>query len=329
MISIIVAMAQNGVIGKDGKIPWRIKDDIERFKQHTMGHPVIMGRNTWVSIPNRFRPLPGRTNIVLTRNNLLFGEESANYMLNSDCNQPNKEHYLKGAYVARSVKEAFKLALMSEGSDEIFVIGGAGIYEQFLLYADKLYITRVNADVTGDIYFPRFDEHEWEEDDVGTFEANDRNEYSGFWQIRNRWIYPIVAPINGRTIEYQNDLTEILESGRCPFCPDGVTWTRQEIYMSDECWIITKNVHPLNGSRFHFLIVPRRHVTLFSHLTPAEIISLQGFLMRIKENNSCNGIVWYCREGNPITTGATVQHFHIQLIVPKQTVTLNFGMYVE
>ena len=134
-ISIVVAIgAHNRVIGKDNALPWHIKADMEHFKNLTLGHPVIMGRNTWESIPERFRPLPHRDNLVITR---------------------NEEYVAPGATVVPSLEKAIEIAREND-SDEIFVIGGATIYEQALGIADTLHITLIEGDFQGDTFFPEY-----------------------------------------------------------------------------------------------------------------------------------------------------------------------------
>ncbi len=138
-VSLVAAVARGGVIGRDNTIPWRIPADLARFREITMGHPVVMGRRTWDSIPGRFRPLPGRRNLVVTRNPKWYGD---------------------GAEVAGSLEEALRLA----GDDgDVFVIGGAQIYSAALPLADELLLTEIDADVEGDTTFPEWDRGEFEE----------------------------------------------------------------------------------------------------------------------------------------------------------------------
>lgn len=130
-ISLIAACSENRVIGQAGKIPWHLKDDFRRFKERTMGHPIIMGRKTHESIG---RPLPGRTNIVITR-------ESA--------------REIPGCLVVGSLDEALEKASELE-STEVFVIGGGQIYVEALLKADRLYLTLIHAIMDGDAFFPEY-----------------------------------------------------------------------------------------------------------------------------------------------------------------------------
>lgn len=137
MISLVVAVARNGVIGREGGLPWHISSDLKRFKEITMGKPVIMGRKTWESLPRK--PLPGRRNIVISRQ-LGFTAE--------------------GAVVAATPEEALRLA---GDAPEATVIGGGEIYRLFWPLADRLYLTEVDLEVEGDTYFPRPEPAEWRE----------------------------------------------------------------------------------------------------------------------------------------------------------------------
>ena len=137
IVSLVVARATNGVIGVQGRIPWRISADMKHFKAVTMGKPCIMGRKTWDSLPKR--PLPGRTNIVLTRNESFCGE---------------------GAVVAHRLDEALAFA---DGTEEIAVIGGADIYVTALPRAHRIYLTEVHAEFDGNVSMPPFDAETWKE----------------------------------------------------------------------------------------------------------------------------------------------------------------------
>lgn len=135
-ISIIVARTQNKVIGKDNQMPWHLPVDLARFRQNTVGKPVIMGRKTYESIG---RLLPKRPNIILSRTGFR----------------------IDGAYAASDLKQAIELASTFENSDEIMLIGGSEIFKQALPFADKLYLTEIQADIDGDTFF-EFDEANWE-----------------------------------------------------------------------------------------------------------------------------------------------------------------------
>ena len=138
MISIIVATSLNNVIGKDNTIPWNLPTDMKFFKEKTLNHTVIMGRKCWESIPEKFRPLPKRTNIVITRD--------VDYIAN-------------GAEISHNLIEL--LEKYKDTDDEIFVIGGAEIYKEAFKYASKFYLTRIFEEIDGDIFLEGFDINEW------------------------------------------------------------------------------------------------------------------------------------------------------------------------
>ncbi len=138
-VSLVAAVARGGVIGRDGGIPWRIPEDMARFRELTTGHAVVMGRRTWESLPDQFRPLPGRDNVVVTR---------------------NPDWSAQGADRAGSVEAAFELL---ESEPRVFVIGGGEIYAAALPLADELLLTEIDAEIEGDTTFPRWDRDEFEE----------------------------------------------------------------------------------------------------------------------------------------------------------------------
>ena len=159
MISIIVAASENDVIGRQGELPWRLSDDLKHFKALTMGKPIVMGRRTWASIG---RPLPGRQNIVVTRQRD-FGAE--------------------GCDVVASLEDAVAAA---GDADEIVVIGGSQIYALALPLAERLYLTRVHADVEGDASFPAVDATRWCLVADEHHEADERNEYDFSFRVYDR-----------------------------------------------------------------------------------------------------------------------------------------------
>lgn len=134
-INIIVAHSRNMAIGKAGALVWRLPDDLKRFKKLTTGHPVIMGRKTWESIPEKFRPLPGRTNFIITR---------------------DSSYSAPGATVTTSIEHALASARQAPENEEIFVVGGGEIYKAALPFTDRLYITMVDKEVEGDAFFPEY-----------------------------------------------------------------------------------------------------------------------------------------------------------------------------
>lgn len=135
-ISLIAAIGKDTrVLGKDNDLVFKIAADLKRFRLLTTGHPVIMGRKTWESLPEKSRPLPGRANFVVTR---------------------QEGYQAPGAFVCASVGEALETAKRAEGADEICVIGGGEIYALALPFADRLYLTLVASDAEGDTFFPDY-----------------------------------------------------------------------------------------------------------------------------------------------------------------------------
>ncbi len=158
-----VARARNGVIGRDGGLPWRIKSDMALFKETTMGKPVIMGRKTWDSLFRR--PLPGRTNIVLSRDGSF---------------EP------KQAIVCEDFGEAWAIGreqAEEDGATEVCVIGGAALFDIALPKAKRMYLTEIEADVEGDVKFPAFDESDWREIERRSFPAGEDDEFPFTFRI--------------------------------------------------------------------------------------------------------------------------------------------------
>ncbi len=149
-ISLIAAMARNGVIGRDNRLPWRLPADLQHFKALTLGKPMVMGRRTWESLPGL---LPGRRHIVVSR---------------------NPEYRADGADRVSSVDEAIRLL---QASPEIMIVGGAQLYAEILPNADRLYLTRVEAEVTGDAKFPEVDWNQWRETARESRPADESNPY--------------------------------------------------------------------------------------------------------------------------------------------------------
>jgi len=139
MLSLIAAVARNRVIGKDNQLLWHLPGDMHHFRETTRGKTVIMGRKTWESLPEKFRPLPGRQNIVVSR---------------------DPAYVAPGATLAASLEDAMKQV---ETSDEAFVIGGADLYRQALPFAEHLYLTELTADFEGDTSFPEVAPADWKE----------------------------------------------------------------------------------------------------------------------------------------------------------------------
>jgi dihydrofolate reductase len=165
-LSLIVAMSRNGIIGRDNDMPWHLPDDLQRFKALTMGHPIVMGRRTYESIG---RPLPGRRNLVLSR---------------------NPRFSAPGVEVHRTLASALESVAVV---DEVFVIGGSHLYVAALPMADRLYLTRIHADIEGDTRFPDLADSEWRRVDHEPHAADERHAHDFSFEIWDR-----VMPEPGR-----------------------------------------------------------------------------------------------------------------------------------
>ncbi|MEW7985619.1 MAG: type 3 dihydrofolate reductase [Candidatus Thiodiazotropha sp.] len=159
LISLIAAVASNGVIGVDNGLPWRLPADLQHFKSLTMGKPIIMGRRTWESLPGL---LPGRRHIVVTA---------------------KRDYRAVGCELVHSVDEALQVA---GEVPEVMIVGGGGLYRQMLPRANRLYLTRVEADVAGDAFFPEIDWSEWQEVSRDSHPADERNQFAYTFVVLNR-----------------------------------------------------------------------------------------------------------------------------------------------
>ena len=161
-IAYVVAMDENRVIGRDNDLPWRLPDDMRWFREKTLGKPCIMGRKTYDSLPDRFRPLPGRLNIVVTR---------------------NSDYQALGAVVVHSVDEA----LQATGDvEEVIIVGGGDLFRRLMLVVDRLYLTQVRGAVEGDVFFPPIDLSQWHETYRQEHPADERHPLPFTWLILDR-----------------------------------------------------------------------------------------------------------------------------------------------
>jgi dihydrofolate reductase len=158
-LSLIVAAGRNGVIGVNGELPWRLSNDLKRFRSLTTGHHIIMGRKTFESI-NRL--LPDRTTVIVTR---------------------QLDYSVAGAIVVHSLEEAINTASQD---DEVFIIGGAEIYRLAMPIADRIYFTHVDAMIDGDATFPEMDLQQWNIVEEQKFDSDEKNEYSSIYRVYDR-----------------------------------------------------------------------------------------------------------------------------------------------
>lgn len=166
IISIIAAVAKNRVIGKDNDLPWDLPNDMQFFKDRTKGHHVLTGRKNYDSIPEKYRPLPGRPNIVITT---------------------NTAYEAPGAHVFNNMEEGIAFA-KANGEDELFIIGGGQIYQQALdnNLVDKLFLTRIDVEAEGDVRFPEFDRSKWKLIDSEAHAKDARNPFDHIFETYER-----------------------------------------------------------------------------------------------------------------------------------------------
>ncbi|MDW3195195.1 MAG: dihydrofolate reductase [Cytophagales bacterium] len=155
-ISMIAAMSRNRVIGKDNDIPWHLPDDFKFFKDTTKHHHVIMGRKNYESLPHKFRPLPDRTNIIITRQDA---------------------YPVEGATVVASLEAALEISKKA-GEEEAFIIGGGEIYRLGLAIAETIYLTEIDGEIDGDVFFPEFDKEVWREVARSHHPTDDRHKFA-------------------------------------------------------------------------------------------------------------------------------------------------------
>jgi dihydrofolate reductase len=155
IISLIAALTENHVIGKNNDLPWHLPDDMKFFMKTTTGHVVIMGRKNYESLPRKFRPLPDRTNIIITR---------------------QKNFIAQGCTMVNSLDAGIQIA-QHTNEKELFIIGGAEIFELSMPFADRLYLTEIKTELEGDTFFPKFKRSEWKEVSRKPHPKDDRHKF--------------------------------------------------------------------------------------------------------------------------------------------------------
>ncbi len=159
-ISIIIAVSNNGVIGRDNQMPWHLSDDLKRFKKLTSSHCIVMGRKTYDSIG---KPLPNRTNIIISR---------------------NKNLTIEGVVICNNIEQAIDFA-KAQNEKELFIIGGGEICRQALSITDTIYLTKVDTELEGDAFFS-FDESKWQISEIEYIPKNEKNEFDSEFMILKR-----------------------------------------------------------------------------------------------------------------------------------------------
>jgi dihydrofolate reductase len=164
IISLVAAVATNRVIGKDNDLPWRLPDDMKFFMETTINHFVVMGRKSYEALPPKFKPLPNRVNIIITR---------------------QTDYQAGNCIITGTIEEALKYA-ETHNQREVFIIGGGNIFTQAMPLADKLYLTEVKASIEGDTFFPEYDHSQWREISRQQHAIDDRHNYEFDFVIYDR-----------------------------------------------------------------------------------------------------------------------------------------------
>lgn len=301
-MSLIAAVSQNGVIGKEGNLPWRLSADMKQFVRLTTGNIVICGRKTHDSILKRLgHHLDKRFTVVLTRQESLscFG----------------------GCFPVfswwQALVKARELALAVNCN--IFVIGGEQIYKLALPYCDEIYLTTVDAECNGDAFFPVFDRADWEKVWELRQEKDEKNEY-GFTSEALRRVKrqgPTVLLENAREESQSEVMKDILEIGACPFCPENLkSFHRKEIINEGRFWVLTESQWPYKNTAIHLLIIAKKHWERLSDIEASAGVELFEICRQVEEKYKVPGGALTIRFGDPKFNSSSVRHLHAHIIVP-------------
>jgi len=293
-IIIIVAMTPERVIGCQGKIPWHLPSDLKRFKKLTEFKVVVMGRKTYESLPEKFRPLPNRINVVLSRNKFQTDKKVLIF--------PSLEKVLS--------------EVTDPPDNNFFIIGGAEIYRQALPLASKIHLTIVDADIEGDTFFPQINDNEWQEETEEKYQKGPKDEF-GYWFKILRRKHPFQLNLlnldHARVAEQRNKMSELIQKGICPFCPEYlVQYHDTSIIKKYQYWVLTYNDYLYDGAAEHLLVIAKEHWTDIGDITPEAAGELITICAEASRKHPGGALLM--RFGNTDYTGATVSHLHTQLI---------------
>ncbi len=298
MLKIIAAVSENGVIGKEGKIPWKLRDDMLWFKEVTAHHPVVMGRKTYNSIIERLhRPLPGRENIVLTRN----------------------PHTLRcdGVTPTNSWEEVLERA----EKEDVFVIGGSDVYAMALPHARKMYITHVEAKVEGDAFFPAWNPDEWDGAPRPPHPADEKNEYPYVIACYERERNTFIEMTNCRSDKQREEMGLILHRNHCPFCTEHLKkYHDGAILWEGIHWRVSFNDYPYPWAGIHLIAFLKDHATHVDEIVPDAFREIGDVLAWAKRKYDMPGLGFFLRAGDCRWTGGTIRHIHAHIVTRK---TLN------
>ncbi len=288
MISIIVAHSSNHVIGRQGQIPWHLPSDLRRFRELTTGHAVVMGRRTFESLPEAYRPLPKRRNMVLST---------------------DPGYAAPGAEVFGSLTSALDAC-----ARECFVIGGGATYRQALGVADRMYITHVEGEHEGDAFFPQVAFEDWccVEEAPPLVENEQAFQFRVYDRAQRPHLYHLPA---ARTDDQRAYMERLEATATCIFCPQHFeSHHREPLELEGEHWYVTKNDYPYAGARAHYLIVPHLHVTSFDELPDDAGRELWAIKRALKQRLDPLAVATIERSGDMRFNGGSVAHLHTHFV---------------
>lgn len=292
MINLIVAHTRNNVVGSKGDIPWKLPDDLKRFKTLTTGNTIIMGRKTFESKPLG-KPLPNRRNIVVTR---------------------NKDFAFNGVEVASSLDEALKMA---KGDKEVFVIGGGEIYKQAMPKADKIFATVLQAEIEGDTFFPRVNLQNWQLDKLEKHVDTKSGLEYYYADYSKRDNNPKMYFIDeGRELQQIWEMEDLERRQVCFFCHKHFKNERPgATEFETKYWYVTKNKYPYKHTKLHLLFVAKEHVNSVAGLSPAARKDIGEVIAEIEKRYKLTSYGQFMRAGDFRYNGGTVFHLHGHVIV--------------
>jgi dihydrofolate reductase len=290
MLAIVVAVADNGVIGYNNDLPWHLRADLKHFKEVTDGHPVIMGRKTYESIVARLgHGLPNRLNIVLTSHQSVEGD----------------------AKTAASLTEAIALA-----GKNAYVIGGASVFSEALLSADTIYLTEVHAKPQGDTYLPAFNKADWQETERESHHADEQNDHDFEFVTLKRKTASGYNLTTARSEAQRSQMAGLMQRGVCNFCPEHIESEQKEpIELRTDHWVVKKNDYPYVGTKVHLLLIPREHVLTFSKLSKAAQRDFSNTITKAEQQWSLSSYALGMRSGDVRFNGGSVEHLHAHIVV--------------
>lgn len=288
---IIAAVASNGVIGSNNKLPFDLPTDRKRFKELTGNDPVVMGSKTFFSLPDRFRPLPNRENIVLTRDKGKFSQ-------------------VRGITISD-----FETVLKRSKTENVWVIGGSEIYALALPHAQIMYMTNVHADLEGDTIFPSWNADDW----IVIHSEDERGDRIPYTLTKYHRKNPFIEMANIRTETQRKEMLRITEAGHCPFCLENLKlYHHNPILWSGVHWIVSTNDYPYPDSRIHLILILKTHTEDVDRIPSGAYEEIGTILRWAKTKFEIPGGGLYMRFGECTWNSGTIRHSHAHIVVKNR-----------